>query len=65
MSFAAQALATEWSVTNKGSLDHKVHQVPPEVDEFVAKLKLETMGLKIDTLTSEQKKYLESWEMGT
>ncbi len=65
MSFAAQALATEWSVKKKGSLDHKVHQVPLEVDEFVAKLKLETMGLKIDTLTSEQKKYLESWEMGT
>jgi adenosylhomocysteinase len=65
MSFAAQALATEWSVKNKGSLEHKVHQVPKEVDEFVAKLKLETMGHSIDTLTGEQKKYLESWEMGT
>jgi adenosylhomocysteinase len=65
MSFAAQALATEWSVKNKDSLEHKVHQVPVAVDEFVAKLKLETMGLAIDTLTTEQKTYLESWEMGT
>ncbi len=65
MSFATQSLATEWSVKNKGTLGHKVHQVPREVDEFVASLKLETMGISIDKLTSEQKKYLESWEMGT
>ena len=65
MSFAAQALATEWSVKNKGKLEHKVYQVPKEVDEFVASLKLQTMGISIDTLTAEQKKYLESWEMGT
>ena len=65
MSFAAQALATEWSVKNKGKLEHKVHQVPREVDEFVASLKLKTMGITLDTLTAEQKKYLESWEMGT
>jgi adenosylhomocysteinase len=65
MSFATQSLATEWSVKNKGKLDHKVHQVPREVDEFVASLKLQTMGISIDRLTSEQKKYLESWEMGT
>jgi len=65
MSFAAQALATEWSIKNKGSLEHKVHQVPKEVDEFVASLKLQTMGVAIDTLTAEQQKYLESWEMGT
>ena len=65
MSFAAQALATEWSIKNKGSLDHKVHQVPEEVDQWVASLKLQTMGVAIDTLTAEQKKYLASWEMGT
>ncbi|HKI20500.1 MAG TPA: adenosylhomocysteinase [Isosphaeraceae bacterium] len=65
MSFATQSLATEWSVKNKGKLAHQVHQVPREVDEFVASLKLETMGISIDKLTSEQKKYLESWEMGT
>src|SRR3954451_12495309 len=61
MSFAAQGLATEWSVRNKGQLEHKVHQVPNEVDEYVAALKLQTMGIAIDTLTTEQKKYLESW----
>jgi adenosylhomocysteinase len=65
MSFAAQALATEWSIKNKGKLDHKVHQVPKEVDEFVASLKLKTMGISLDVLTAEQKKYLDSWEMGT
>jgi adenosylhomocysteinase len=65
MSFATQSLATEWSVKNKGKLSHTVHQVPKEVDEFVASLKLQTMGISIDKLTSEQKKYLESWEMGT
>jgi adenosylhomocysteinase len=65
MSFAAQALATEWSVKHKGKLEHKVHQVPKEVDEFVASLKLQTMGIAIDRLTAEQHKYLQSWEMGT
>ncbi len=65
MSFAAQALATEWSIKNKGKLEHKVHEVPREVDQFVASLKLQTMGIAIDTLTAEQKKYLASWEMGT
>ena len=65
MSFAAQALATEWSVKNKGKLEHKVHHVPKAVDEFVASLKLKTMGITLDDLTAEQKKYLDSWEMGT
>jgi adenosylhomocysteinase len=65
MSFAAQALSTEWSVKNKGKLEHKVYQVPREVDEWVATLKLQTMGITIDVLTDEQKKYLASWEMGT
>jgi adenosylhomocysteinase len=65
MSFAAQALATEWSVKHTSKLEHKVHQVPKEVDEFVASLKLQTMGISIDRLTDEQRKYLQSWEMGT
>jgi adenosylhomocysteinase len=65
MSFAAQALATEWSVKNQGKLAHRVHQVPKEVDEWVASLKLKTMGIRIDSLTDEQQKYLQSWEMGT
>lgn len=65
MSFAAQALATEWSIAQKGKLDNKVHNVPKAVDEWVAALKLQTMGIGIDTLTAEQTKYLASWEMGT
>ena len=65
MSFAAQALATEWSIKQKGKLEHKVYNVPKAVDQWVASLKLQTMGIAIDTLTDEQKKYLESWEMGT
>jgi len=65
MSFAAQALATEWSVKHTSKLEHKVHQVPKAVDEFVATLKLQTMGISLDKLTTEQQKYLQSWEMGT
>jgi adenosylhomocysteinase len=65
MSFAAQALATEWAISQKGKLGHKVYNVPKAVDEWVATLKLQTMGIAIDTLTAEQKKYLSSWEMGT
>ena len=65
MSFAAQALATEWSVAQKGKLEHVVYNVPKAVDEWVAALKLQTMGIAIDTLTVEQRKYLDSWEMGT
>ncbi len=65
MSFAAQALATEWSVSQKGKLEHKVYNVPKAVDEWVAALKLQTMGVAIDILTAEQTKYLASWEMGT
>jgi adenosylhomocysteinase len=65
MSFAAQALATEWSVKSKGQLSHHVHKVPREIDEWVARLKLQTMGIGLDDLTDEQQKYLNSWEMGT
>lgn len=65
MSFATQALATEWAVENKGHLSHHVHKVPEEIDMWVASLKLQTMGVKIDTLTDEQRTYLHSWEMGT
>ena len=56
MSFAAQTLATEWSLKMKGKLDHKVYNVPKAVDQWVASLKLQTMGVAIDTLTDEQKK---------
>ncbi len=65
MSFANQALAAEYLVKNKGQLEPKVYILPEEIDRSIASLKLEAMGIKIDTLTSEQKKYLSSWEEGT
>ena len=65
MSFATQALATEWCMKPGTKLEKKVYMVPDEIDKWVAQIKLETMGIKIDTLTPEQVKYLASWEMGT
>jgi adenosylhomocysteinase len=65
MSFANQALATEYAVANAASLENKVYPVPREIDEEIARLKLETMGAKIDQLTDEQAKYLASWDEGT
>lgn len=64
MSFAVQALASEWVVKNQG-LEVAVHEVPEEIDDWVSRLKLQTMGIEIDTLTPEQVEYLASWEMGT
>jgi adenosylhomocysteinase len=65
MSFANQALCMEYMVKNKGKLEIKVHTVPEEIDKEVARLKLQAMGVTIDTLTAEQQKYLASWEEGT
>ncbi len=65
MSFATQALTTEYCVKNKGKLTPNVHPVPVEVEEFVARHKLTSMGIEIDTLTSEQKRYMSAWEQGT
>jgi len=65
MSFATQTLATEWALTQKENLANKVYEVPVAVDQWVANLKLQTMGVAIDTLTEEQQKYLNTWEMGT
>jgi adenosylhomocysteinase len=65
MSFADQALAAEWIVQNKGKLENKVYVLPKELDIQVATLKLKAMGVEIDTLTTEQKKYLSSWTEGT
>jgi len=65
MSFAVQALATEWCVKQDPRLTPKVHLVPAEIDEWVSRLKLESMDVRIDTLTAEQAKYLSSWTMGT
>lgn len=65
MSFATQTLATEFVIQNEGKLDAKVYNVPNEIEDWVATLKLKSMGTTIDDLTDEQKHYLESWEMGT
>ena len=65
LSFSDQALVAEWVVKNHGKLENKVYEVPREIDERVARLKLESMGVRIDQLTAEQKKYLSSWEFGT
>jgi len=65
MSFANQALCAEFLAKNAANLDKKVYSVPKEIDENVAKLKLESMGIKIDELTNEQKSYLSEWTIGT
>jgi adenosylhomocysteinase len=65
MSFANQALAAEFAVKNRGKLDKKVHPVPRAIDAEIARLKLQSMGVRIDSLTGEQRKYLESWDQGT
>ena len=65
MSFANQALCAEYMVRNARKLEKRVYSVPEKIDKEIARLKLKAMGIKIDTLTPEQKKYLKSWEMGT
>jgi adenosylhomocysteinase len=65
MSFANQALATEYAVQHASELENKVYPVPVAIDEEIARLKLATMGTEIDRLTAEQSKYLASWDEGT
>lgn len=65
MSFANQALSAEYLTDNNQTFENKVYRVPAEIDQMIAKLKLESMGIEIDTLTEEQERYLASWEMGT
>lgn len=65
MSFANQALAVKYFLENKGKLENKVHVLPKKLDQEVASLKLRAMGISIDKLTPEQKKYLSSWTEGT
>ena len=65
MSFANQALCLEYLTRMKGKLEPAVYPVPEEIDQEVGKLKLASMNITIDSLTEEQKKYLESWELGT
>ena len=65
MSFANQALSCEYLVKNHKNLEAKVYPVPEEMDKRIARLKLESMGIKIDRLTPEQEEYLASWSEGT
>ncbi|PIP87680.1 adenosylhomocysteinase [Candidatus Beckwithbacteria bacterium CG22_combo_CG10-13_8_21_14_all_01_47_9] len=65
LSFANQSLAVEFLVKNKGKLENKVYVLPKSLDQMVAKLKLKAMGMGLETLTSQQKRYLNSWKEGT
>ena len=65
MSFANQALCLEYIVKNRGKLENRVYAVPQEIDKQVARLKLNSMGIAIDTLTPEQREYLTCWQEGT
>jgi adenosylhomocysteinase len=65
MSFANQALALEYMVKHAGEMEGQVYPVPEVIDREIARLKLEAMGIRIDVLTEEQRKYLASWEEGT
>ncbi len=65
MSFANQALGAEWIAQNAQKLENTVYEIPHEVDQEIARLKLHAMGIRIDYLTEEQKHYLTSWQSGT
>jgi len=65
MSFSLQALTAEFAVKNGAALEPKVYSVPEQIDRWVARLKLQTMGIEIDTLTEAQQKYMSGWQEGT
>jgi adenosylhomocysteinase len=65
MSFADQALTAEWLTKQYASLTPGVHDVPVDIDKHVARVKLETLGVSIDVLTSDQETYMSSWEFGS
>lgn len=65
MSFANQALAAKWILEHKGKLKNKVYRLPEKMDKMIASLKLKSMGVSIDRLTTEQRKYLSTWQEGT
>jgi adenosylhomocysteinase len=65
MSFANQAMACEYLVKNHGKLEPGMHSIPQEIDHEIARLKLQAMGINIDTLTDEQVEYMNSWTVGT
>ncbi len=64
MSFANQSLAVEY-ILNHPELENKVYSLPEQIDKEIARMKLKSMGIEIDTLTPEQQQYLSSWELGT
>jgi len=65
LSFATQALASEWAVKNRKKLSAEVYDVSAVVENRVARIKLDSMGIQTDRLTKEQKKYFTSWNVGT
>ena len=65
LSFANQALACEWLVKNRGKLKPKVYVLPKRIDQTIARLKLKSMGISVDSLTAAQRHYLSSWQEGT
>ena len=65
MSFSNQFMSVKFLVENRGKLEKKVYNVPEDIDNEIARIKLKTMGFEIDELTDEQRKYLSSWEIGT
>lgn len=65
MSFAGQALAAKYLIDNKGKLENRVYAVPAEVDQQIAAIKLQSMGINIDTLSNRQVQYMNSWQEGT
>ena len=65
MSFANQALGVEYLIQNQGKLEPGIYNVPTETDQEVGRLKLQSLGINIDTLTADQQRYQDSWEEGT
>ncbi len=65
MSFSTQALMVEYGLGNRGKLKPRIYDVPKEIESWIARLKLKTMGIEIDTVTKEQKTYMSSWQEGT
>jgi adenosylhomocysteinase len=65
MSFANQAMSADYMVKNRSQLENRVYPVPEDLDKQVARMKLESMGVKSDRLTAEQEHYLSSWSEGT
>lgn len=65
LSFCGQALACKYLVENKGNMKNEVITLPPQIDDYISRLQLHAMGLSLDELTAEQKKYMSSWQEGT